>query len=70
MCRTENHEPASAADALAAARAGLAYLAALDPSGLTTAEQAEVLRGLARCEALHLAAAARTLSAFDRSGGP
>ena len=42
---------ASAADALAAVPAGLSHLAGLDMTTLTTAEQAECLRGLGRADA-------------------
>jgi hypothetical protein len=60
---------ATAAQALAAVRAGLEYLAGLDAFGLTGAEQADCLRGLAAAESVHLAAAARMLGAFDRAAG-
>jgi len=55
----------SAADALAAVRAGLDWLAATDATDLTGAERADVLRALAAAEAVQLAATARVLSAFD-----
>src|SRR5258708_8716614 len=53
--------PANAAQALAAVRAGLQFLATADAGGLTGAEQADLLRGLAAAESQHLAA---------RSAGP
>ncbi len=59
---------AGVAQALAAVRAGLDYLAAADPAGLTGAEQADCLRGLAAAESVHLAATARMLAAFDAAG--
>lgn len=61
--------PASAAQALAAVREGLAYLAAANASELTAAEQADCLRSLAAAESVHLAATARILRAFDSSDG-
>jgi hypothetical protein len=61
--------PANAAEALATVRAGLAYLAAADAAGLTGAEQADLLRGLAAAESQHLAAKSAVLAAFDRGVG-
>jgi Domain of unknown function (DUF222) len=57
--------PQSAVQALAWVRTGLDFLAAADASGLTAAERAELLRGLAAAESVQLAATARVLSAFD-----
>jgi hypothetical protein len=57
--------PGTAAEALALVRNGLDFLAAADPAELTGAERAEVLRGLAAAESVHLAATARVVSAFD-----
>jgi hypothetical protein len=66
VCKTDTSAgPATAADALAAARAGLDFLAHADAAGLTSAERADCLRGLAAAESAHLAATARMLSAFD-----
>ena len=59
---------ASAAQALDAVRAGLAYLAAADAAGLTAGEQADCLRGLAAAESVQLAAAAKVLAAFEAAG--
>ena len=61
--------PATAADALAAVRSGLEFLATADAAALTLAEQADCIRGLAACESVHLAATARTLGAFNSAGG-
>ena len=61
--------PATAAQAVAMARAGLAWLAAADATALTGAEQAQCLRGLERAEAVHTAARARVLAAFCAGGG-
>jgi hypothetical protein len=58
--------PANAVQALAYARAGLAYLATADPAELTGAERADVLRGLAAAESQHLAARSAVLAAYDR----
>ncbi len=57
-----------AAQALAAVRNGLDWLAAADPAELTGAERAQVLRGLAAAESVHLAAASRVLAGFDAAG--
>ncbi len=57
------------AEALAAVRAGLDYLAAASPVDLTAAEQADCLRELAAAESVHLAATARVLAAFNTGGG-
>ena len=61
--------PANAAEALAAVRAGLDYLAAADPTELTMDEQADCIRGLAAAESVHVAAASRLLAAFDAANG-
>ena len=61
--------PATAADALAAVRSGLDFLATADTAALTTTEQADCIRGLASCESVHLAAMARILGAFNAAGG-
>ncbi len=61
--------PATAADALAAVRSGLEFLAAADAAVLTLAEQADCVRGLAACESVQLAATARILAAFSHAGG-
>ena len=59
----------SAADAVAAVEAGLAYLARLDASELPTSSQADCLRGLERAAAVHTAARARVLAAFTAQDG-
>jgi Domain of unknown function (DUF222) len=61
--------PATAADAVAMARAGLAWLAAADPGSLTPAEQADCLRGLEAAEAAHVAARSAVLAGFTAQGG-
>ncbi len=60
--------PADAAQALAFAQAGLEFLAIADPAGLTGDERAALLRGLAACESVHLAAKSAVLAGFDRAG--
>ncbi len=60
---------ASAADALAAVRAGLRFLAAADASQLTTAEQASCLRGLEKAEAVATAARTSMLARFTAGQG-
>jgi hypothetical protein len=54
---------------MAMAQAALGWLAGADAASLTTAEQADCLRALERAAALHTAARARVLSAFDAQGG-
>jgi hypothetical protein len=61
--------PATAADAIAMAQSGLAWLAAADPVTLTSAERAECLRALGRAESLHTAARSSVLAAFTASRG-
>src|SRR5450755_3398621 len=61
--------PVSAADAVAMAHAGLAYLANVNMASVPAAAQAECLRGLERIESLHTAARAGTLAAFMAGGG-
>src|SRR5271166_1178541 len=61
--------PATAAEALAAVRCGLEFLATADAAALTLAEQAACVRGLAACESIHVAATAKMLSAFNAVGG-
>jgi Domain of unknown function (DUF222)/HNH endonuclease len=59
--------PASAGEALAAVRAGLAYLNGMDTADLPGPVQAGCLRELARAESAQTAAHARVLSAFRAS---
>ena len=61
--------PATAAEAVAMAEAGLGWLADADFTALTTSEQADCLRGLERAESRKTAAQARALSAFRASDG-
>ncbi|HVB43461.1 MAG TPA: DUF222 domain-containing protein [Streptosporangiaceae bacterium] len=61
--------PASTGEALATLDRTLAYLAGVDAASLTSAEQAECLRGLERAESLRTAAQASVLTAFDAHGG-
>ena len=61
--------PATAGEALGAISAGLRYLNQVDAAGLTSAEQAECLRGLAAAEAMHTAARSKVLAAFSAAGG-
>jgi hypothetical protein len=61
--------PASAADAMAMAQAGLAFLAQADAASLPTAVQASLLEGLEAAEARHTAARARVLAAFTAQRG-
>ena len=65
MCTSQL--PASAGEALAAVRAGLAYLNGMDVADLPGPVQAECLRELARAESAQTAAHARVLSAFRAS---
>ncbi|HEY2508699.1 MAG TPA: DUF222 domain-containing protein [Streptosporangiaceae bacterium] len=61
--------PATAAEALAAVRAGLSFLASVDAAELADSEQADLVLGLAAAESAHVAATARLLTALDTSGG-
>jgi len=59
----------SAAEAAGLARAGLRYLAAADPTGLTAAEQAECLHDLEQITAVTTAARANVLGGFTAGKG-
>ena len=59
----------SSVAALAAIRAGLAYLNTADAGSMSSAEQAECLRALERAGSGHTAARARVLAAFTAQGG-
>jgi hypothetical protein len=61
--------PASSREALDMVRAGLGYLAAVDPAGLATEEQAQLLRELEQDEAVLTAARAWSLAAFTAGQG-
>jgi hypothetical protein len=61
--------PATAAQAMAMAQAGLSWLATADAASLPTTVQAETLRGLERAASMHTAARSRVLSAFNAQGG-
>lgn len=56
--------PSSAADAMAMAEAGLAFLASADAGSMPAAAQAECLLALERAGSMHVAARARVLLAF------
>jgi hypothetical protein len=60
--------PASADEAMALVRAGLAYLATADARSLPADTQAGLLRDLEKAESQHTAARARVLSAFCAAG--
>ena len=62
-------EPGTVAEAMAMVEAGLAHLANLNATSLTTAEQAGCLRALERMESRHTAARASVLSAFAGTDG-
>ena len=61
--------PATSADAVAMACAGLAWLAGADVASMPAAEQADCLRALEQAEAVHTAARARVLAAFHAGAG-
>ncbi len=61
--------PANGDQAMAMARAGLGWLAAADPTAMTTAEQARYLRMLEQADAISTAARARVLGAFSAAKG-
>ena len=62
--------PASAAEALAMARAALRYLAGVEATEVPVPVQAEVLVGLEQAEAMGTAARASFLAAFSAGQGP
>jgi hypothetical protein len=61
--------PATAAQAMAMAQAGLGWLAEADAASLTTAEQADCLRSLEWARSVHTAARSRVLAAFHAQDG-
>ena len=61
--------PATAVQAIAMVNAGLSWLASANATALTTAEQADLLRGLEQAQSRHTAARASVLSAFHATGG-
>jgi Domain of unknown function (DUF222)/HNH endonuclease len=61
--------PVTAAEAVAMAQAGLAFLANADAASMPAAAQADCLRGLERAESLQTAARAGVLAAFMAGGG-
>src|SRR5450755_1324332 len=62
-------QPATAAEAVAMAEAGLSWLAGANATALTCAEQAECLRGLERAGSMRIAARASVLRAFSAAAG-
>jgi hypothetical protein len=62
-------QPSCAADAVAMARAGLAWLASADATALPADVQAECLRGLEHIGAVHTAARASVLAGFTAQSG-
>jgi hypothetical protein len=66
---TASPEFASPARAAEAVRAGLGYLAAIDPAQLPTSALAELLQILEQAHALETAARARGLGAFAAAQG-
>jgi hypothetical protein len=61
--------PASAAEAISMAQAGLGWLAEADAAALTTAEQAGCLRALEQAASKHTAARSKILAAFHAQEG-
>src|SRR5260221_9891033 len=71
-CGRPGHPPAplaSTGQALAALQDALAFLATTDATALTTAEQADCLRGLQRAESVRIAAQTAMLNAFSEACG-
>jgi hypothetical protein len=60
--------PATVGEALSAISAGLSRLGTADAASLTAAEQADCLRALEQAAAMHTAARARVLAAFQAQG--
>jgi hypothetical protein len=69
MCLAGQVPAAPSTEAVAMAQAGLGWLAKTDVASLTTAEQADCLRGLERAESMHTAARSRVLGAFHAQCG-
>jgi hypothetical protein len=70
MCKpSQPHVPATIAEAVEMAEAGLAHLATADLASLPAAQQADCLRALERMQARHTAARAGVLSAFHAQCG-
>jgi hypothetical protein len=61
--------PVSVTEALGALQAALSFLASVDATALTGAEQADCLRALGRAESTHLAATTSMVSAFSAGQG-
>jgi hypothetical protein len=61
--------PATASDAMDMVLAGLAYLAAADPTALAAQAQADCLRGFEKADAISTAARAWFLGAFTAGQG-
>jgi hypothetical protein len=61
--------PASTTEALAMVRAGMDYLAAVDPTAMAARAQAECLQALEQLDAVATAARARILAAFTAGHG-
>jgi Domain of unknown function (DUF222) len=61
--------PATAAQAMAMVTTGLSWLATINATTLTAAEQAGVLRGLEQAQSRHTAARASIMTAFHTAGG-
>ncbi len=68
MCVAGELSVSSTAEALAAVRTGLDYLASVPAADLTAQELAACLRGLASAESVQLAATSGVLSAFNSAG--
>jgi len=69
MCVPAQQPLVSTRQALATLHGALAYLATADATALTTAEQADCLRSLERCESVRTAAHATVLAAFSSGCG-
>ena len=69
QCAGPGGPPATAAEALARLDQALAFLAAMDATAMTGAEQADCLRALERAEARHTMARGAVLAAFIVPGG-
>jgi hypothetical protein len=70
MCELgQPYVPATAADAVAMAQAGLAWLAGADVASMPAAIQGDCLAALERGESMHIAARAKVLAAFHAGNG-
>jgi hypothetical protein len=70
MCELgQPYVPATAADAVAMAQAGLAWMAGADVASMPAPVQGDCLAALERADSMHIAARAKVLAAFHAGNG-